>query len=203
VKLIRRAHGNGAKAALARVEGPVLDELAAGTPAPESEAAAVARADAARGMQNADPLARREAARALAKRRWDVTRARGKRLALMHGLGLHGVTDAKLVPYINSAIEFSTEERARLARVVGGGTCEGSAALFVDAAALASAASRAAYANGDPALGARLSAEARQNLLGAHELCAREAQARPKGPTGYAERKRAELASRGEDPKNP
>jgi hypothetical protein len=46
-------------------------------------------------------------------------------------------------------------------------------------AALAMAASRAAYAKGDLALGAKLGAEVRSCLLGARELCVREAQSRP------------------------
>jgi hypothetical protein len=126
-------------------------------------------------------------------RRFDASRAReagakgraaqkAKReaVALLQGLGLRSAQPDALAPYLDDARAFSEDERARLARVVGGGVCEGSAALLVDAGALATAASRAAYAAGDAALGARLSAEARSNLLGAHELCAREAERRPK-----------------------
>lgn len=181
--VIRTSHGNGAKTALARVETPPVDELAAGVPAPEDAAGKAALADASQRMHDADPAARRKAAQELARRRHEVAKQRGPSLALLRRLGMRSAPDAALVPYLESAVEFSEHERARLARVVGGGTCEGSAALMVDAAALASAASRAAYANGDPALGARLSAEARSNLLGAHELCAREATARPTGET--------------------
>jgi hypothetical protein len=43
------------------------------------------------------------------------------------------------------------------------------------------AGSCAAYATGELALGARLGAEIRSNLLGARELCVRDAQVRPKG----------------------
>lgn len=177
---IRTAHGNGARSALVRVETPPVDELAAGVPAPPSETTPAALASAAKRMSDPDPAARRAAAQALARRRHEVSAERKPNLALLRRLGLHGKPDVALAPYLEAAVEFSDDERGRLARVVGGGTCEGSAALLVDAGALASAASRAAYANGDPALGARLSAEARSNLLGAHELTAREAAARPK-----------------------
>ena len=42
VKLIRTSHGTGAKTALVRIEAPVLDELAAGVPAPNGSTAAFA-----------------------------------------------------------------------------------------------------------------------------------------------------------------
>jgi hypothetical protein len=136
-------------------------------------------------MVGSDASARKSAASTLAKRRWARERERGPRLALLAGLGLQGLTPEFLAGFLKAADEFSEAERTRLARVIGGGVCEGSAALLVDAGALATAASRAAYATGDAALGARLSAEARSNLLGAHELCAREAKGRPRAQPAW------------------
>jgi hypothetical protein len=59
--------------------------------------------------------------------------------------------------------------------------CPPNAAALVQQAALAMAGSRAAYGTGDVATGARLGAEVRSCLLGARELCVREAESRPKG----------------------
>jgi hypothetical protein len=53
----------------------------------------------------------------------------------------------------------------------------------VASAALQLAASRFAFeVLGDMQLGSRLANDSRQNLLAAHELCAREALSRPKAP---------------------
>jgi hypothetical protein len=176
---LRFAHGRGARSAIVRVETLPADELPAGVAAPVG-------ASALPPIAPAKPRPRGKG------RRFDATTARlagdkgraaqaaiRQAVALLAGLGLRDAQPAALAPFLSDARAFSEHERARLARVVGGGVCEGSAALLVDAAALATAASRAAYAAGDAALGARLSAEARSNLLGAHELCAREAKARP------------------------
>ncbi len=66
-----------------------------------------------------------------------------------------------------------------LARTVGGGVCGPAPASIIASAALQLAASRFAYeVLGDVALGSKLSNDSRQNLLAAHELCAREAQSR-------------------------
>jgi hypothetical protein len=172
---IRSGHGNGA--GVPRVEVLPPDELPLGVPVapagPSAPEPAGERDQHGRFIAGARTAARRGAHVAN-----DNRRAKAAQLALLTDLGLHGEPTA-LAPYLADARAFSVAEKARLARQVGGGVCEGSAALMVDSAALASAAGRAAYAAGDPALGARLTAEARSNLLGAHELCAREAKSRP------------------------
>jgi hypothetical protein len=53
-------------------------------------------------------------------------------------------------------------------------------ASMVQSAALELAGSRAAFADGDTLTGSKLASASRQNLLGAFELCARQAKARPK-----------------------
>jgi len=182
---IRTSHGSGAATAIARVEVLPPDELPAGVPAPSGEHAPTPAAPAkprARGKGRPFDASERERAKAIGDKGRAAQKAKREAVALLEGLGLRGSEPALLVPFLDDARAFSAAERARLARAVGGGICEGSAALLVDAAALATAASRAAYASGDAALGARLSAEARSNLLGAHELCAREAKARASAP---------------------
>jgi hypothetical protein len=167
-------------AAIVRVEVLPPDELPAGVP------------QASAGPCEPEPAGERDergrfrtGARTQQARGGRAVAAQRESVAMLRGLGLRDAQPAALAPYLSDAQAFSEAERARLARAVGGGICEGSAALLVDAGALATAASRAAYAAGDAALGARLSAEARSNLLGAHELCAREAQRRPKRPGPY------------------
>jgi hypothetical protein len=66
-----------------------------------------------------------------------------------------------------------------LARDVGGGVCGTAPSSIIASAALQLAASRFAFeVLGDMVLGSRLANDSRQNLLAAHELVAREAQAR-------------------------
>jgi hypothetical protein len=88
-----------------------------------------------------------------------------------------------LGPYLDAAMEFAEHEVARLARECGGGVCPPNAAALVLAAARAMAASSAAYATGDLALGSRIGAEIRSHLLGARELTVREAETRLRGET--------------------
>jgi len=52
---------------------------------------------------------------------------------------------------------------------------------MVASAALQLAASRWAFDRGEFELGSRLANDSRQNLAAAHEYCAKEARARPKG----------------------
>lgn len=193
---LRTSHGTGAHSAVVRVETCPPDELPRGIPeAPGRQAPATSEAKTGqaprkpRGGRKRTTLAKGspEAARVSALGREAQARKR-KELALLSKLGLRDATPEAMAPYLADARAFSVSERARLAKAVGGGVCEGSAALLVDAAALATAASRAAYAAGDAALGARLSAEARSNLLGAHELCAREAKARPASRPAWMDR---------------
>jgi hypothetical protein len=92
-------------------------------------------------------------------------------------------------PYRRAAATFRRVQCAELARAVGGGVCGPGPSSVVASAALALAWSRylsdQAAATGDPELAmrsARLGETSRQHLLAAHELCAREAQARPRAP---------------------
>jgi hypothetical protein len=78
------------------------------------------------------------------------------------------------------ATNFTRSERRRLGTLVGGGWCGPAPSSMIASAALALAASRYAYEHGDFALGSRLGVDSRQHLLAAHELCAREAEARRK-----------------------
>lgn len=173
-QMLRISHGSGASSALVRVEVCPADELPAGVPAAQDGHPAPLPTAGPRRQGGQRTRFNAETARAAGR----ASAAKRAELAALRNLGLRDAEPAALAPYLADARAFSVAERARLARSVGGGVCEGSAALLVDAGALATAASRAAYAAGDAALGARLSAEARSNLLGAHELCAREAKAR-------------------------
>jgi hypothetical protein len=114
-----------------------------------------------------------------------VANAKRRELRSLTGLGLLGATPEVLRPYLDAAEEFARNEVARLARECGGGVCPENAAALVMAAARAMAGSCAAYATGDLALGSKLGAELRSNLLGARELTVREAQSRPKPPPAW------------------
>jgi hypothetical protein len=104
-------------------------------------------------------------------------------------LGLANLPDGDaFAPYRRSAAPFRRVQCSELARSVGGGACGPGPSSVVASAALALAWSRyfsdQAAATGDPELAmrsARLGETSRQHLLAAHELCAREAQARPRG----------------------
>lgn len=105
-------------------------------------------------------------------------------------LGLAWLPDSDtFAPYRRAASTFRRVQCAELARTVGGGMCGPSPSSVVASVALALAWSRyfsdKAAQTGDAELAmrsARLGETSRQHLLAAHELCAREAAARPKGP---------------------
>ena len=104
-------------------------------------------------------------------------------MQLLEGLGLHTIApDATaLHPYLIQAEAFAKHECERLAVTVGGGVCGSAPASLIQTAALQLASSRYLYSLGDPAqfkLASTLGNDSRQNLLAAHELCAREAVAR-------------------------
>jgi hypothetical protein len=105
--------------------------------------------------------------------------AKAKQVRALTGLGIIGATPEWLRPYADDADQFCKAEVDRLARECGGGTCPQNAAILVQQAALAMAGSRAAYASGDVAGGAKLGVEVRQNLLAAREITVLEAKARP------------------------
>jgi hypothetical protein len=58
------------------------------------------------------------------------------------------------------------------------------------------AASRFAFDRGEPELGSKLANDSRQNLLAAHELCAREAASRRDNEGDNLERERREFQRR-------
>jgi hypothetical protein len=172
---LRTAHGNQATRALVVVETPPIDELADGVPAP-STAPQPAR-DAAGRYQAGHP-ATVEAARA-------AGRSRRARAGLAHTLAVDS-KDPAWQAYLRQAEAFRRAQVRLLADAVGGGTCGPAPAALVASAALALAGSRYLYSQGDLPAAARLAAEVRSNLLGAHELCAREATARREANPGDA-----------------
>jgi hypothetical protein len=102
--------------------------------------------------------------------------------ALATGLGLaKAFADKSFDPYRSAAVNFAKLHVKRLAVTVGGGECGPAPASIVWSAGLQLAASRWAFeVKGDAALGSKLANDSRQNLLAAHELCAKEATSRPK-----------------------
>lgn len=173
---LRRVHGNAARSGKPLVvEVLPADEQPRGLPAPASAPSPPEPAGSRRPTGQLVPGPR---ARELARRGGLARAAKARQLRVLEGLGLRGAQPKVLRPFLEDAEQFAKYETERLARTVGGGVCEGAPASFVQSAALETAGSRAAFAKGDMVLGSRLAAAARQNLLAAHELCAREAQAR-------------------------
>ncbi len=170
----RSAHGNGA-AALLRVETVPVDELPAGVPGPARAASTAGRGPDGRWARG-NPHAS------------EGGRARAGKTRLASQLGLVSMdADPAFRPYRGAAEAFRRAQCASLAATVGGGICGPGPSSIVASAALALAASRYLYdtAEGDSAkltTAARLADSHRQALLTAHELCAREAAARPRGP---------------------
>jgi hypothetical protein len=159
---LRAGHGNGA--AFPRIETLPADEQPIGIPAParppEPPKAATVRR---RNGQIADS----QTASELGRRGGLARAAKAAQLRALTGLGLLGAAPDILKPYLDAALEFANHEVERLARECGGGVCPSNASALVLAAARAMAGSCAAYATGELALGAKLGAEVRSNLLGA------------------------------------
>lgn len=172
---LRSGHGNGA--GVPRIEVLPADEQPRGIPAPAGPPAP-SRPEVARRSDGT--VADRHAAIELGRRGGLARAAKAAQLRALTKLGLLGATPDLLKPYLDAALEFAEHEVARLARECGGGVCPNNASALVLAGARAMAGSCAAYAAGDLALGARLGAELRSHLLGARELCVKEAQSRPK-----------------------
>jgi hypothetical protein len=170
--MMRRAHGTGA-AALLRVETSPADELPGGVPDEARPESPTDRGEGGR-FAGGNSLASRGG------------RARKGKTRLASSLGLAGLDgDESFAPYRRSADAFRVAQCASLASTVGAGECGPGPSSIVASAALALAASRYLYdtADGDAsklAQASRLADSSRQALLTAHELCAREAQARPK-----------------------
>jgi hypothetical protein len=157
------------------VETPRPDELPAGVPAPARPAAT--RDAAGRFLPGAGTKAlARQGARAAHESR-----------QLAQLLGLWEAPEGHAyAPYARLAREWRDEQIARLAATVGGGEVGPAPASIVSTAALQLAASRYCHdlgaQTGDTKLlleSSRLGDASRQGLLAAHELCAREAAARP------------------------
>ncbi len=171
---LRAGHGKGA--GTPRVEVLPPDELPAGVQATEQAPARGERrqngtfAKGARSAQAAGGRATRGKARLAAR------------------LGLANLPDGDaFATYRKAASTFRRVQCAELARTVGGGVCGPGPSSVVASAALCLAWSRylsdQAAVTGDPELAlrsARLGETSRQHLLAAHELCAREAEARKK-----------------------
>jgi len=167
---LRTGHGQGAGSP--RVEVLPADELPEGVTGPALDERTADRDAAgrwqsgARSAQSAGGSATRESTR----------------LARRLSLG-EAFADARFEPYARAARAFRRQHVTSLARSVGGGHCGSAPASIIASAALQLAGSRFAFeVLGDMVLGSRLANDSRQNLLAAHELCAREAQARPKPP---------------------
>lgn len=165
---LRTGHGRGA--GVPRVEVLPADELPKGLALVKPEARALPRPPYAAGSAEA-----REAGRRGGKRKAGTT-------ALASGIGLaKAFSDPTFTPYRRAAEHFAKLHVRRLADSVGGGECGPAPSSIIWSAGLQLAASRWAFeVAGDPALGSKLANDSRQNLLAAHELCAREAAARPR-----------------------
>ncbi|MEI9940504.1 MAG: hypothetical protein WDO69_25090 [Pseudomonadota bacterium] len=172
--MIRSGHGTGA--GTPHVEVQPLSEQAVGVPAAAGPAKPL---EPEGGRSSNGRIADRELATELARRGGLARAAKAAQLRALIGLGLLGALPEVLRPYLDAANEFADAEVERLARECGGGVCPQNAAALVQQAALAMAGSRAAYAQGDLATGAKLGVEVRQNLLGARELTVLEAKSRP------------------------
>jgi len=172
---LRTGHGNGAGSP--RIEVLPVDEQPRGIPAASIGAAAL---QAEPSERHSGRIADRQRAAELGRRGGLARAAKASQLRALTALGLRGATPAALAPYLDDANQFADSEVARLARECGGGVCPPNAAALVQQAALAMAGSRAAYADGDAASGAKLGVEVRQNLLGARELTVLEAKSRPR-----------------------
>lgn len=171
---LRTGHGRGK--GRPHIEVLPLDELPAGVPAP---ARPVATRDATgKFLPGAGTQAlAREGAHAAHE-----ARQLGQLLGLWEPPEGH-----PYAPYARLAREWRDAHMGILGATVGGGEVGPGPASVVSSAALQMAASRwlsdqgAATGDAKALLDAsRLADSARQNLLAAHELCAREAQSRPR-----------------------
>jgi hypothetical protein len=168
---LRTGHGKGA--GVPRVEVLPMDELPTGVPTsaqPQSPADFDERGKFAKG----NAIARQGG------------KARAGKTRLADRLGLRALPEGSAFStYKASAVSFRRAQCTALAASVGGGYCGPAPSSFVASAALQLAWSRyfsdLAAETGDAALAvqaSRLANDSRQNLLAAHELCAREAEAR-------------------------
>ncbi|MGC4091380.1 MAG: hypothetical protein QM756_26580 [Polyangiaceae bacterium] len=181
---LRTGHGRGA--GVPRVEVLPADELPAGVPAharPEATRDEAGRFVAGPGTSE---LARCGA----------VAAHEARQLAQLLGLWQPPAEHA-YAPYARLGREWRDAHMAQLSATVGGGAVGPGPASIVSTAALQLGASRyladVGAQTGDAKLlldASRLADSSRQNLLAAHELCAREAAARPRETTTDALRRR-------------
>ena len=191
---LRAPHGRAAELGIApRVEVLPADELPPGLPGD------------ARGSAPGDHDASGLFARGnKASSKGGRSRAGATRLARRMGLA-NVELDPAFAPYRRAAADFRRAHVATLARTVGGGFCGPAPASIVASAAWQLAASRYLFdsAAGDTEkmiAASKLANDSRQNLLAAHELCAREANPKQRAPENAIqrmEREIAELAERG------
>lgn len=172
---LRTRHGNAKRFGV----GPVIetlpvDELPAGVP---DASTPVGPARDKHGRYRAGHPATVEAARR-------AGHAKRHRTELAHTLAVR-TDDPHWAALLRQAEAFRRAQVRLLAGSVGAGQCGPAPASLVSSAALALAGSRLAYGRGDLVQGARLAAESRQALLAAHELCAKEAMARPRGVNAF------------------
>jgi hypothetical protein len=171
---LRSSHGKGANGGGVRIEVLSCDELPVGIPAPARPESPADRNDGGK-FAPGNSLARLGG------------KARAGKTRLADRLGLRNLPEgAAFVPYKRAAVSFRRAQCSALAVSVGGGYCGPGPSSLVSSAALQLAWSRylsdIAAETGDADLAlqsSRLADASRQNILGAHELCAREAKARP------------------------
>ena len=172
--------GHGAGAGVPRVEVLPADELPRGRPGP------------GRPVPNRGPgarFAKGPATTALA-RAGGLAAAQARQMGRLMGLWV-APTDHPFAPYARLAREWRDGHMRELADTVGGGRVGPGPASIVATAALQLGASRwladKGALEGDARLlleSSKLADSSRQNLLAAHELCAREAKARPATASG-------------------
>jgi hypothetical protein len=169
---LRTGHGNGA--GVPRIEVMPANELPIGVHVTEQAASTTERRPDGTFAKGANTE----------QRKGGHSRAGTTRLARRMSLeGLEVVPAFK--PYKRAAADFRRTQVHSLARTVGGGHCGPAPASIIASAAWQLAASRYLFdtAGGDAdtlAAASRLANDSRQNLLAAHELCAKEAEARRK-----------------------
>lgn len=171
---LRSGHGKGSGSI--RVEVLPVDELPVGVSAPPRLAANRDETGKLIPGPGTSELARRAAI------------AKHEAVQIGRLAGLWEAPDGHpFQPYQRLAREWRESHMRQLAATVGGGEVGPGPASIVSTAAVQLGASR--YLSdigaelGDPKMlldGARLADSSRQSLLAAHELCAREAHARPK-----------------------
>jgi hypothetical protein len=175
---LRNGHGNGA--GVPRVEVLPPDELPLGVQAAEQVPSTSERTTGGTWAKGASTD----------QRKGGQSRAGATRLARRMGL-TDLDADPAFAPYKRAASDFRRAQVMNLAHTVGGGHCGPAPASIIASAAWQLAASRFLFdtAAGDTdklTAASRLANDSRQNLLAAHELCAKEATARPRATTDIA-----------------